>query len=244
MKNNVAIYVLVGNKDFRVMQESIFLLKKFHSDLNICVYHDLEINKDILPKNIIYYKFDRIKYPIREENRNSSLFRLIALLNNSNNFENLVYIDNDIYVVHHGFFEGFEIAKNYGLSLVQNPRRFQTTFENNIGDAEIGEDVSDYDKKIIGESPKYITAFNMGIMFYNKKSYNFIDKVMHEQKTNPSRGQAALYRTMWKEKFFPCCLPTNWLVCGEDCGIKMPLSLHVGHKNIKEWYEKSFKGKI
>ena len=85
-----------------------------------------------------------------------------------------------------------------------------------------------------------MTAYNMGVMFYSKMSEGFLDELINEQHTNPSRGQAGLYRTIWKTKIAPYCLPINWLVCKKHCDIDNPLSLHAGHANVLERYEKEF----
>ena len=85
-------------------------------------------------------------------------------------------------------------------------------------------------------------ALNMGVMFYNRHHHSsfFLGELIKEQLSNPSRGQAGLYRTMWKCKFSPYNLPVNWLVCRKHVGIKRPLALHAGHKPVLEWWEKEF----
>jgi hypothetical protein len=191
--------------------------------------------------NVTFKKFERIRYPQREENRNSSLWRLISL--KESEYDVTLYLDNDIYIVHEGFFEGFDIAYHYGISMVQNPRMFIKTYEGNIGDLDKGMDVLPFDKNFCKDMPNYMNSYNMGVTFHNKhdeKSEVFLDNLIWEQQNNPSRGQAGLYRTIWKTKMFPYCLPVNWLVCKEHNGIEHPLSLHVGHNEIYEWWKEEY----
>ena len=241
MDNIGATYVLVGNRDIDHLSQSIKLLRNFSPSIPVIVYLESQKQIDLISKhlsNITFKLFERLKYPTREENRNSSTWRLKALLESP--FENTLYIDNDIYVVHKGFFEGFNISENYGVSMVQNPRMFISTYEQDIGDIDIGADVQLHDKTFIKDMPKYMTSLNMGVIFYNKKSEPFIKEVLAQQLEYPSRGQASLARAIWKTKTQPYTLPINWLVCKKHKGIERPLALHVGHKNIYDWWKESF----
>ena len=236
-----ATYVLVGDRDIKHLRKSIQLLRSFSPKIPVIVYLENQeqinfISKDL--SNITFKPFERFKYPIREENRNSSAWRLEALLQSP--FENTVYIDNDVYVIHEGFLEGFKISEYYGISMVQNPRMFISTYEQDMGDIDIGADVYLHDKAFIKDMPKYMTSLNMGVMFYNKKSEPFIKEVLAQQLEHPSRGQASLARAIWKTKTQPYTLPVNWLVCKKHENIERPLALHVGHDNIHDWWKRIF----
>ena len=234
--DNGIVYVLVGNRDLSLLFRSISSVRRF-SNIPITIWSDSEI---IMPiDNVNIRVFDRKKYPgsNREENRNSSLYRLIALKESSH--KNTLYLDNDIMVVHKDFFDGFNIAENYGITMVENPRQFiKSNF--NIGDLDVGADVNDYDRKFLNNMPNGMMALNMGVMFYNNMSLEFLNELIWEQENNPSRGQAGLYRTIWKTKKFPYALPFQWLVCRKHIGINNPLALHCGHPNILNWYNKEF----
>tara|TARA_B100000886_G_scaffold260597_1_gene185472 strand:- start:3028 stop:3780 length:753 start_codon:yes stop_codon:yes gene_type:complete len=240
---NLIIYVLVGMRDFSKLIESIKIARSFNYDIDIKVYHDCDkslIEESLDTYSVQYRKYKRKKYPIREENRNSSLWRLVSILENKDKYESILYLDNDIFIVHKGFFEGFDISKNFGICMVQNPRMFIKTYEGNIGDLDIGTDVLPFDKMFVTDMPSYMTSYNMGVMFYSntEKSSDFLAELLWEQQNNPSRGQAGLYRTIWKTKLAPYCLPINWLVCKKHANIDNPLSLHVGHGNVfKRWLE-------
>ena len=135
-------YVLVGTRDISLLDISIKSIRKY-CDYDINIFYDEEVEDSQLNifnnyNNINFYKFNRIKYPIREENRNSSLFRLISLRETSKNYDVSLYLDNDIAIVNPGFLEGFKISKHFGFCMVQNPRTFITTHENDMGDIDLG----------------------------------------------------------------------------------------------------------
>ena len=241
LNSRLITYVVIGPRDFLKLKQSIALIRQFDKQIPIRVYHDVDENNLSFLRNygVEYRKFERLKFPVREENRNSSYWRLISLMESE--YETTLYLETAIVIVHPGFFEGFNIAKHYGISMVQNPRMFIKTYERNIGDLDIGVDVLPYDKNFVKDMPNYMTSYNMGVTFYSRKSLNFLKELIAEQEQNPSRGQAGLYRTIWKTKQAPYCLPINWLVCKKHCDTENPLSLHVGHENVLQRYNREFK---
>ena len=238
-------YVNVGERDLSKLFKSISIVRSFSQEIPIRVYSD--INLDLkFTENIELIKFNRVKYSVREENRNSSLFRLISL--KESDWDNTCYLDSDIFIVNNQFLNGFKIAENYGITMVENPRYFIKTnlelhqaYQENLGDLDIGADVNEYDREFTKDMPNFMMALNMGVIFYNHKSKDFLNELIREQESNPSRGQAGLYRTIWKTKKFPYSLPVQWLVCKKHLRIQNPLALHVGHKEILDWYNIDFK---
>lgn len=245
VKQNLITYVAIGPRDYKKLEVSISIIRSFDKDIDIMVYHDEPEDRLSFLKqySVKFRKFNRISFPTREENRNSSYWRLISIKENEGDYESIVYLDNDIYVVHPAFFEGFEIARNFGISMVQNPRMFIKTQEGTLGDLDIGADVLTFDRDFVKDMPNYMTAYNMGVTFYSpvNGSKEFLEELIWEQHNNPSRGQAGLYRTIWKTKMSPYCLPINWLVCKKHCDIDNPLVLHVGHDNVHERWRREFK---
>ena len=244
--NNGIVYVNVGERDNTILENSLKTVRYFQPEIPITIYSDIPLKNFEGLENIDMKYFERVKYTDcgdREENRNSSLFRLKAL--KESKYENTLYLDNDIFITHKGFFEGFKIAENFGITMVENPRYFIKTFlpipicvQYNLGDLDIGADVTDYDREVTKDMPRFMMALNMGVMFYNKKSEKFLDELIWEQENNPSRGQAGLYRTIWKTKTTPYALPISWLVCRKHVGIEHPLALHVGHSEVMDWWVK------
>ena len=134
-------------------------LRKFCSELPIvfhyCFENDslLEVLAGDLPsENVRFERYSKIDFPDapqREGHRNSNIQRVKALLESP--FDNTVYLDNDVYVVHRGFSEGFKIVNKFGLALPMNPRWYVSTKEGDSGDLDIGADVSEYDRSKIKE---------------------------------------------------------------------------------------------
>ena len=248
MKNIGAIYVLHGPRDIRFLMQSAKELRKFCPDIPIVVNYFLPDGglvdklREVLPSNDVEFEsYEKINFtdsPGREPHRNSDIQRARALINSK--FENTVYIDNDVYVVHKGFNEGFRMAEKFGCAVAMNPRWYASTLEGDSGDLDIGADVSKYDKDWVARSPKYMTAVNIGLIFYNKKFQEFMENFLQEQLAHPSRGQAALLRTIWETGKYPFILPPNWLACGKHEEIEKPLTLHVGHENILRLWERKF----
>ena len=243
-----AIYVLHGDRDIRFLMQSVRELRKFCPDIPVIVYYHLEdrglldVLRSVLPENNIEFKeyapleFEDTKD--RAPHRNSDIQRTKALINSS--FENTVYIDNDVYVVHRGFLEGFRISDKFGCAMAMNPRWYASTMEGDSGDLDIGADVSEYDRAQVAKMPKYMTAVNIGLIFYNKSSHDFMEAFLSEQEKHPSRGQAAIIRAMWATGKYPFILPPNWLACSKHETIEKPIALHVGHENILKLWQDNF----
>jgi|GEM_PF-6181333 hypothetical protein len=226
-----AIYVLVGKRDIGHFVTSVRLLRRACPNVPVLAYYD-GTPSDIsqLVGGIEVRQFERVKFPHREEVRNSDLCRLRALL--SSPFEVTVYLDNDIYVVHAGFAEGFRMASEFGLAMPINPRSFVATYEGTLGDLDIGEDVTSYDREFLKDMPKYSTSYNSGLMFFAFKSKELVSAWLDELLAVPSRGQAALYRAVWRTHLFPYILAANWLVCDEDRFTDFPITVHAGHPRV------------
>lgn len=233
------IYVLCGLRDLKLLEQSIQIIKSNDPDFYITVYYNEETGYDNvkhLSVNLKSYK--RKAYDRREENRNSSLMRLESLIDSES--KSIAYLDNDVFIVDWTkFLNGFEIAKIWGLALPLNPRNFLKT------ELDIGADVSDRDKNTLAKTPQYMPAVNMGVMFYchfaKSRPGHFMNDLILKQRLYPSRGQMALYYTMWIQTFTPLLLPYQWLVCQKHVGIDNPICLHVGHKPVMEWWKKEFK---
>ncbi len=235
--NKGIVYVLVGKRDEKHLIESVRSVRRFWPKMKIIIWSDHEFKLEGCGVKL----FERVKYPKREANRNSSLFRLKALIESP--FKTSLYMDNDIYVTHKGFFAGFEIAKRYGLAMAQNPRVYIKTDEGKIGDLDIGADVKSYDRDVCKDL-RYFPSMNMGVMFYNRAANEdcrlFVETLTQDQQKHPSRGQAGLYRTIAKEgiNYHPFILPQQYLACEN---IAYPLAIHAGHSHMMLIYDKVYR---
>lgn len=234
------LYVLVGPEPLDLLRQSIRVLRCFDREIPVVVHHDIDLDREALgnPANVSLVRFERRPFSANVEKRNSDLHRFLALRECP--FEVTAYLDNDVFIVDEAFFDGFEIARHFGLTLPENPRAFMLTREGDIGDIEIGYDVSDYDHAYLADMPRHMMAYNTTIMFYHRQSEWFVDEVIRQLESHPSRGQAALSRAVWRTKWTPNALPVNWMVGRKHVGIEKPITLHVGQKEVYRWWRREF----
>ena len=168
--SNGIVYVNVGRRDNSILEASLQIVRFYQPEIPITIYSDVDLPFLDNTHKIELKHFDRVKYNDREENRNSSLWRLKAL--RESKYDNTCYLDNDIFLTHPGFFEGLRIAEHYGICMVENPRYFistmlpmQLNIQENLGDMDIGVDVQPHDREFTKDMPKYMTALNMVLCF-------------------------------------------------------------------------------
>lgn len=233
------IYVVHGERDLSYFGESLRCLRRFFPNAEIEAWtSDAAIFEDCDYDVLEYHD---LKFGERNGNRNSSHYRLVALLNST---MPVCYIDNDINIVHPGFASGFALAEKYGLCMPMNRRAFVTTDEGDMGDIDIGGDVSERDRKAAAKQTPYATSLIMGVMFYNPENASatdFLRLVLSEQKISSSRGQAALMRAMGRTSYYPYALPEQYCSCRK---LQRPLAIHTGSRKepeLKQWYESEYK---
>ncbi len=236
---NGIVYVLHGRRDAALLATSIRVLRAHGAAIPVRVYHDTDLSLSDLgsPSDVElvrYEPFEGSDLPTAPSNRQ----RLVALLESP--YDTTIYLDNDVFVVDPAFFDGFEIGSHYGLSLPQNARKFFYTRTGTIGDMEVGRGVTEYDRHATADMPRHMMAYNTGLIIYNHRSKAFVRRWLEEFDAYPSRGQAALCRTVWATRQAPLALPVNWLVCSRDEGLELPITLHVGHGNIMAWWKREF----
>lgn len=237
------VYVLHGRRDAAMTATSIQILRSHGAAMPVRVYHDTDLSLADLgrPSDVDLIRYDPFEgsdLPTAPSNRQ----RLVALLESP--YDTTIYLDNDVFVVDPAFFDGFEIGSAYGLSLPQNARRFFHTRTGTIGDMDVGRGVTEYDRRATADMPRHMMAYNTGLIIYNHRSKEFVRRWLDEFDAYPSRGQAALCRTVWATRQAPLALPVNWLVCSRDEGLELPIALHVGHGNIMAWWKREFEPSI
>jgi hypothetical protein len=121
------------------------------------------------------------------------------------------------------------LVRTFGLCLPANPRKL-------VGiDNDIGAD----GQQTIDDDMANMYAFNCGIIALDKKNERAVEcakTFINIMRFNPMRGPVAWAKAFWGTGFFPCLLPPQWCVCGEDIGIENEIVLHVGHEKIREHY--------
>lgn len=123
------------------------------------------------------------------------------------------------------------LVNKFGLCLPANSRHLVRV------DTLIGAD-SD---KVLDETNGNGFAFNAAIMALdriNRDAVACMERYCQIMNHNPVRGPLALWRAVWDTGFYPCLLPQQWCVCELDVGIGNEIILHVGHKKVKEFYNR------
>ena len=234
------IYVLVGTRHQDLLRQSVRVLRAFDGEIPVVVHHDADLSRAELgdPPNLTLVRFEPRSFAENAGKRNSNLRRFVALLESP--FDVTAYMDNDLFIVDRAFFDGFEIARHFGLALPANPRAFLLTDSGDLGDLEVGADVSDFDRAYLADMPRHMLAYNTTLMFHPRRSRPFVEEVVRQLELHPSRGQAALARAIWTRKEAPHALPVNWMVGRRHMGIERPITLHVGQREVHEWWRREF----
>lgn len=219
------VYVVIGNKELSFCKRSIHILKKIFPNLPIKVYTDLDIKLPV--ESTIKIKESSRNY--NEGHILSRIYRTEALLESE--WEVTGYLDNDVFVVDPCFIEGFEIAKQYGISMPINPWGF-------IWRELLGKDAKPDDSIELLDMPKHSTAFNTGLIFYHKKSEDFLKRIQSQYLKDMGRFQVSLLKVINSTKIVPYPLSNQWLVCEEFYNIDNPITLHIRQKLVyKRWLE-------
>ena len=185
----------------------------------------------------------------REGVRNSNYSKIGAALNLfdwNGGYESALLIDDDMFIVHEKFVDGFAIAEKFGAALPLNPRTFQLY---NL----MGADVSLEDCADAEGSPMFAPAHNFSPMFVSlrdERACSWLSKTRDILQDRTCRGTLAIWRAMWATGFTPVNLPMQWCVCGAEAQYIRdytkrlkgrditipPIMLHLGHEETERVY--------
>ena len=229
-------FVLVnyGDKFLGHLKQCIKCIRHF-SDYPITVYTNKKIDCDA---EVVFYGEKNHHDKKYKGIGNCTELRTKLLIDSP--YDEACYIDADIYIIHRGFLQGFEILESYPILMPQNPRWFVTNFEER-GDSDIGAYVNKKDRKRLKKMPKYLTAWNGGVQFVKRgeRAKHFYRILKELQQRGSGRNQTKMAIASWKTGIHPYVLPPNWCVCQEHVDIEIPLALHCGHGPVmKLWKDK------
>lgn len=236
----IIFMAVLNRRDLSLLSITLNSIRNY-SDIPIHIYHakcleiaDIHINGVTLFEKILTPYQDN---PSRIPYRNSDLWRFEIGTEYCNQHE-VLYLDNDIAVVHPGFFDGFKIADYTGKAVFPiNPRGY---IRGNGGDGIIGVDVSQKAAFNIRNMPLHMTAYNTGFFFANYKSKHFIEACYKYMLDTPTRGPLVVGTVAYQLNDYPYVTSEKWLVCGDHYNESYPLALHIGHKEVMERYQKEW----
>lgn len=199
----------------------------------------------ILPRDKIFMEEVERMWPkgsYNEGRRNSNYFKIDFAIKNHD--VSLCLLDDDMFIVHEGFTDGFGIAERFGAALPLNPRVY-------VKYNSMGADVSDKVLDSIQDTPLYAPACNYSPMFVYPHcglTANFLQQLKNELIYRTCRVTLAIWIASWKSQFTPVYLPEQYCVCGSNAEhiknytkqlkgqeIKIPpIMLHLGHEQVKK----------
>ena len=163
----------------------------------------------------------------RAGHRYNDLFKAVGLMDVQEGFG--IALDCDMAAVSGNVRTIIPMAARFGLCVPCNPRLLVRL------DNTVGEDSDGW----FGEDEGWGYAMNMSpIAFSVKHAAAHLALMIYREAMmkRPVRGPSAMWRACWEAGFFPCLLPPQWCVCGNDCGVGNEIVLHVGHEKVRNHY--------
>jgi hypothetical protein len=182
-------------------------------------------------------KFDQ-KYTVngpfgrqfRYGNRMNDLWQIEAMFRSDADV--CLAFDSDVRIVSDDIKTIIPLVKKFGLCLPANPRMLVRH------DATIGMDGGSVDDPSTGTGFALncaITALDMHDGQARYCAWTFCQ----EMRLRPVRGPLAWWRAIWATGFNPYLLPFQWCVCSDHVGIGNEIMLHVGHKQVFDYYNET-----
>tara|TARA_Y100000004_G_C8957856_1_gene431678 strand:+ start:1142 stop:1909 length:768 start_codon:yes stop_codon:yes gene_type:complete len=161
--------------------------------------------------------------------RCNDYYKVLALL--ESNADIAISLDSDMFVLSTEALTLLDMTKKFGVCLPANPRMLV-----NI-DGNIGAD-GNKDKKYDASKGNGF-ANNMSPISFdtnNTRARLLLEQYCTQMENDPVRGPLAMWRAQWTSGVNPYLLPYQWCVCKSHCGIGNEIMLHVGHKEVAEYY--------
>lgn len=164
-------------------------------------------------------------------------------------YDSLCLLDDDCFVVHPGFIDGFSISERMGAAIPMNPRVHLCM--NALGSDVQQKDIDDLQRLGV---PQHAPAMNFSPFFVSPKhpqARNFLLTLQSELRDNVCRGTLTLNKAAWATRFSPVLLSEFWCVCasnaayihqyseqlrGQQLSIK-PIMLHLGHEETQRVFK-------
>lgn len=245
------LVIVAAFGDRRIQIQRIIKNIRRFVDYEICILTtgDSDIGNISGVSNVAVEMVERLwpKGSYREGVRNSNYYKVARAVEESLNrryeqYDSLCLLDDDCFIVHEGFIDGFIIAERLGVAVPVNPR-VHVKF-NAMGADVQQKDIDDLQRLGV---PQYAPAMNFSPFFVSPKhlqARNFLLALQSELRDNTCRGTLALNKAAWATRFSPVLLSEFWCVCGAEAqSIKQysqrlrgqqrniePIVLHLGHQ--------------
>jgi len=196
--------------------------------INVTVYTDQDFQDTDLIKFIKKKPFFDPEHP-RFGWRSNDYYKVLALLESPADLA--ISLDSDMYVASREALSIIALTKKFGICLPANPRNL-VKIDGNIG--------SDGNRsRVYDESSGNGFANNMSPISFdpaNSRARILLEEYCKLMQNDPVRGPLAMWRASWNSGVNPYFLPYQWCVCKSHVGIGNEIMLHVGHREVAQFY--------
>lgn len=209
------------------LEPTLSSLKKYFPQAKFTVYSDFDIN-------IEGVKLIKSSSPIPQKDhsrylyRTADYFKFKSLINSDADFA--CVMDTDMFVSSPEIYSLVYLTQVFGFCAASNPRNLLKK------DMSISFDAFQINDLSLGLGHSYNQS-PMTLWKNNKAGTDFFGKCAEIMENEPSRASLVMWKAAKELGTSPYLLPAEWCVCGENIGVGNEILLHVGHKNVAQYYK-------
>ena len=158
-------------------------------------------------------------------------YQAFGLLNSSADIA--ISIDSDLMFTSNEVKTLIPIIEKFGICVPTNERQLVKVdaihTRGNDGDYYIGED----------KSQGNLLTYDLWWAGFNTKdnrARKYLEEFCRLMKTNPKRAPLQMTSAAWNTRIYPYSMPQQWGVGSGYIGCKNEIILHVGHKEVQDYY--------
>lgn len=210
------------------LNPSLKTLKEYFPNAKYTVYSDFDLQIDGVELIKVTSPVIDPDHP-RYGYRTADYYKFMALVNSKADFKCI--LDNDMQIVSSDIIALIYLTEKFGFCVPYNNRQLLRS------DMKISKDTQDITDASLGLGQSYNQS-PMTLWKNNERGQLFYTTCTDIMKKDPSRASLVMWKAAWQTGVYPYILPKQWCVCDSDEGIGDEIILHVGHTNVKEYYEK------
>lgn len=210
------------------LNPSLKTLKEYFPNAKYTVYSDFDLQIDGVELIKVTSPVIDPDHP-RYGYRTADYYKFMALVNSKADFKCI--LDNDMQIVSSDIIALIYLTEKFGFCVPYNNRQLLR------GDMLISKDTQPINDESKGLGQSYNQS-PMTLWKNNERGQLFYTTCADIMKNDPSRASLVMWKSAWRTGVYPYILPKQWCVCDSDEGIGEEIILHVGHKSVKEYYEK------
>ncbi|RRT86731.1 hypothetical protein [Empedobacter falsenii] len=210
------------------LNPSLKTLKEYFPNAKYTVYSDFDLQIDGVELIKVTSPVIDPDHP-RYGYRTADYYKFLSLINSNADFK--CVLDSDMQIVSSDVIALISLTQKFGFCVPYNDRQLLRY------DMQISKDTQpiEDDSKGLGHS---YNQSPMTLWQNDERGNLFYTICANIMKNAPSRASLVMWKSAWKTGVYPYILPKQWCVCDGNEGIGNEVILHVGHKSVKEYYEK------